>query len=189
MTSFWCFYCWLWPESLYQYSVSIFNFSQVFVSRVWKISQNFLKTEKARYLLCTKTWKAYFIPRFIIVPNWNKLWTNDHTMNILQGPRELFRCMGDSVKTLATMVGRRRKTKKNNRLKRPKAVPKNDIWTKIWMIQNLIFTILFLKNYLGHTTFLYSSTRPRGHHQSFFIIFRFPSRVSKPIKTSEKDQK
>ena len=81
------------------------------------------------------------------------------------------------------------KQKKNNRLKRPKAVPKNEIWTKIWMIQNLIFTILFLKNYLGHTTFLYSSTRPRGHHQSFFIIFRFPSRVSKPTKTSEKDQK
>ena len=39
MTSFWCFYCWLWPWLAYQYSVSTFNFEQVFVSRVWKTSQ------------------------------------------------------------------------------------------------------------------------------------------------------
>ena len=36
MISFWCFYCWFWPESVYQYSVSTFNFEQAFVSRVWK---------------------------------------------------------------------------------------------------------------------------------------------------------
>ena len=55
MTSFWCFYCWLWPESVYQYSVSTFNFEQAFVSRVWKTSHNVLKTQKAIYLLYRKT--------------------------------------------------------------------------------------------------------------------------------------
>ena len=55
MTSFWCFYSWLWPEPVYQYSVSTFNFEQAFVSMVWKASDNVLKTQKVTYLLRTKS--------------------------------------------------------------------------------------------------------------------------------------
>ena len=90
MTSFWCFYCWLWAESVYQYSASTFNFEQALVSKVWNTSHNVLKTQKVTHLFRSKLCKAYFIQRFIIAPNWNKLWTNDHTMNILQGRRKLF---------------------------------------------------------------------------------------------------
>ena len=46
-------------------------------------SHNVLKTPKAIYLFGNKSCKAYFILRFIIAPNWNKLWTNDHNMNML----------------------------------------------------------------------------------------------------------
>ena len=42
------------------------------------------------------------------------------------------------------------------------------------MIQNVF---IFWKYFFGHTTFLYSSTRSSGHHQSFFN-FRFFSRKS-----------
>ena len=66
----------------YQHSVSTFNFEQVFVSRLWKASHNFLKTQKEIYLFCNKSCTTYFIQWFIISPNWNKLWTNDQTMNI-----------------------------------------------------------------------------------------------------------
>ena len=45
------------------------------------------------------------------------------------------------------------------------------------MIQNLIFKIIFLKKFFGHTVFLNSSTRFSEHHQSFFK-FRFFSRES-----------
>ena len=90
MTAFWCFYCWLWPESLNQYSASTFNFKQAFVSRVWNTNHNVLKTQKVIYLFRNKSCKAYFIQRFIIASNWNKLWTSDHTMNILEGHRKLF---------------------------------------------------------------------------------------------------
>ena len=44
---------------------------------------NVLKTQKTKYLFHNKSSKAYFIQWFIIAPNWNKLWTNDHIMNIL----------------------------------------------------------------------------------------------------------
>ena len=47
------------------------------------------------------------------------------------------------------------------------------------MIQNLIFIeFFFWKYYYGQATLLYSSTRSNGHHQSFFLIFRFSSRKS-----------
>ena len=49
-----------------------------------------LKTQKVTYLFRNKSCKAYFIQRCIIAPNWNKLWTNDHTINILQSRRKLF---------------------------------------------------------------------------------------------------
>ena len=77
MTSFWSFYCWLWPHSVYKFSVSTLNFEQVFVSMVWKTSHNVLKTQKVSYLFRNKSCKAYFIQRFIITPNLNKLWTYD----------------------------------------------------------------------------------------------------------------
>ena len=168
MTSFWCFYCWLWPESVYQYSVSTFNFEQAFVSRVWKTSHNVLKTQKAIYFFRNKSCKAYFIQRFIIAPNWNKLWTNDHTMNILKGRRKLFYgggmggAGGGWVKMSATMVGQRQKIQKKNTSK-----------FKISYLE-----LFFWKYYYGHATLLYSSTRSNGHHQSFFLIFRFSSRKS-----------
>ena len=41
-----------------------------------------LKTQKVTFLFGNKSCKAYFIQQFIIAPNWNKLWINDHTMNI-----------------------------------------------------------------------------------------------------------
>ena len=40
-------------------------------------SHNVLKIQKAIYLYCNARCKAYFIQRFIIAPNWNKLWTYD----------------------------------------------------------------------------------------------------------------
>ena len=56
------------------------------------------------------------------------------------------------------------------------------------MVQNLRFGILFLKDYFGHITFLYSSAHPSGHDQNFFFQFQiFWQKVSKPTKTSEKD--
>ena len=74
MTSFRCIYCWPWPQSTYQYSASTFNFKEAFVSSVRKTSHNVLKNQKSRYLYRNKRCKAYFIERFIITPNWNKLW-------------------------------------------------------------------------------------------------------------------
>ena len=79
------------------------------------------------------------------------------------------------------------KLKTRHWLKRPKAVSKNEIWTKIWMIQNLIFEILVWKYYFGHKMFLYSSTHSSGHHLKFFLIFRFSSRKSQSLtKVSKK---
>ena len=49
--------------------VSTFNFKEAFVSSVRKTSHNVLKKQKARYLSCNKSCKAYFIQRFIIAPN------------------------------------------------------------------------------------------------------------------------
>ena len=82
-TQFWCFYCWRWSQSAYNFSVSTFNFEQVFHNRVWKTSDNVLKTQKAIYLLHCKSCEAYFIQWFFIASNRTKVWTNDHTMNIL----------------------------------------------------------------------------------------------------------
>ena len=89
MTSLWCFYCRLWSQSAYKYSVSTFNFEQVFVSRVRKTSHNVLKKQKAIYLYRNKSCKDYFIQRFIIAPNWNKLWTceNVSALNLLNPKR------------------------------------------------------------------------------------------------------
>ena len=71
MTSFRCIYGWPWPQSTYQHSVSTFNFKEAFVSSVRKTSHNVLQKQKARYLYVNKSWKAYFIQRFIIPPNWD----------------------------------------------------------------------------------------------------------------------
>ena len=71
MTSFRCIYCWPWPQSAYQYSVSTFNFKEAFVSSVRKTSHKVLKKQKVRYLYRNKRCKACFIQRFIIAPNWN----------------------------------------------------------------------------------------------------------------------
>ena len=82
MTKFWCFYCWLWPQSAYQYSASTFNFEQVFVSRVWK---NILKTKK-RYI-CFVIKVANKAQWFIFAPNWKKIMNKwpwyEHVMNII----------------------------------------------------------------------------------------------------------
>ena len=114
-----------------------------------------LKTQKVTYSFCNKCCKACFIKQFIIAPNWNKLWTNDHTLNILQGRRKLFYGGGGGgggVCVGVGGVGGRRgggvrlsknfghhgwpatKNKKKHWLKRPKAVPENEISTKICMI-------------------------------------------------------
>ena len=77
MTSLRCFYCWFWPQSAYQYSVSTCNFEQVFASRVWKTSHYVLKTQKVIYFFRNKSCKACFKQWFIIAPNWNKLWSYD----------------------------------------------------------------------------------------------------------------
>ena len=85
MASFRCIYCWPWPQAAYQYSVSTFNFKEAFVSSARKTSHNVLKKQKARYLSRNKSCKAYFIQRFIITSNWNKLWIFDNTsaLNLL----------------------------------------------------------------------------------------------------------
>ena len=46
------------------------------------------------------------------------------------------------------------------------------------MIQNLILGFFFRKYYFMHATFIYSSTRSSGHHQSFFFNFRYSSKKS-----------
>ena len=93
MTSFRCIYCWPWPQSAYQYSVSTFNFKEAFVSSVRKTSHNVLKKQKARYLYRNKSCKAYFIQRFIIAPNWNKLRIFDNTsaLNLLYESQVYYR--------------------------------------------------------------------------------------------------
>ena len=57
MTSFWCFYHRLWPQSSYQCNVSTFNFEQIFISRVWKTSHNVLKIQKLYICFVTKVAK------------------------------------------------------------------------------------------------------------------------------------
>ena len=69
MTSFRCIYGWPWPQSAQ--SISTFKFKEAFVSSVRKTSHNVLKKQKARYLYRNKSWKAYFLQRFIIAPNCN----------------------------------------------------------------------------------------------------------------------
>ena len=69
-------------QSAYQYSVSTFNFQQLFASRVWKTSNKVMKTQKAIYLFRNKSWKTYFIQWFIIALNW--IWTYVWTLNLLQ---------------------------------------------------------------------------------------------------------
>ena len=81
------------------------------------------------------------------------------------------------------MVGRRRKIKKKALAKTSYSnTPKKEIWTKIEMIQNLIFGINFLKKYFEHTMFLYLPTRYSGHHQSFFLISNF---VAESLKANK----
>ena len=95
MASFRYIYCWHWPQAAYQYSVSTFNFKKAFViSSVTKTSLKVLKKQKARYLSRNKSCKAYFIQRFIIAPNWNKLWIFDNTsaLNLLWIPSVLSFC-------------------------------------------------------------------------------------------------
>ena len=93
MTSFRCIYGWPWPQSTYQHSASTFNFKEAFVSSVRKTSHNVLKKQKARYLSCNKSCKAYFIQRFIIAPNWNKLRIFDNTsaLNLLYESQVYYR--------------------------------------------------------------------------------------------------
>ena len=95
MASFRYIYCWHWPQAAYQDSVSTFNFKKAFViSSVTKTSLKVLKKQKARYLSRNKSCKAYFIQRFIIAPNWNKLWIFDNTsaLNLLWIPSVLSFC-------------------------------------------------------------------------------------------------
>ena len=65
------------------YCSSSFNSEQVFARSVWKANHNVLKTEKTIYLFRNKSCKAFFMQWFIIAPYWNKLWTNEHIMNII----------------------------------------------------------------------------------------------------------
>ena len=51
ITSFRCIYCWLWPQSACQYSVSTFNFKQAFVISVRKTSHKVLKKQKAVFIV------------------------------------------------------------------------------------------------------------------------------------------
>ena len=95
MASFRYIYYWHWPQAAYQDSVSTFNFKKAFViSSVTKTSLKVLKKQKARYLSRNKSCKAYFIQRFIIAPNWNKLWIFDNTsaLNLLWIPSVLSFC-------------------------------------------------------------------------------------------------
>ena len=69
-----------------QYSVSILNFKQAFVSSVSKTSHNVLmKTKRKIFVSSHKSFKVDFFQRFIIAPNWNKLWTfgNTSAINLL----------------------------------------------------------------------------------------------------------
>ena len=61
-------------------------------------------------------------------------WTDDHTMNILQGRKKLSYGGGEGGrlrKNVSHHGWPTRKNKKKHWLKRPKAVPQNEIWTKI----------------------------------------------------------
>ena len=53
-----------------QYSVSTLKFKQAFVSSVRKTSHNVLKKTKCKIFVSShKSFKVYFIQRFIIAPN------------------------------------------------------------------------------------------------------------------------
>ena len=162
-------------QSQYISIVFLFLTLKRFVSRVWKTSQC-SETQKATYLFGTKSCKSSFIQQLIIAPNWNELWTNDHTMNILQCHRKFFHvedgglsknaghhgCLATN-KNLAHSLKQSPKTKFGQNFK----------WFKISYLE-----FFFWKYYFEHTKFLYSSTRSSGHYQSFYLILRFSNRKS-----------
>ena len=81
--------------------------------------------------------------------------------------------------------GRRRKTEKKSKqwLKHPKAVPqKRKFGPKYSDSKSHIWNYFFENILFEHTTFLYSSTRSSGHHQSFFLISDF---LAKSLKASK----
>ena len=70
----------------------------------------------------------------------------------------------------ATMDYKTKKKKKKEKyrwLKRSKMSLQSEIWSKIQMIQNLAFRILFLKYYFRHAAFLYSSAHSSGHIENY----------------------
>ena len=132
MTSFWCFYCRIWPESVYQYRVSTFNFKHVFVSRVYKISHDVLKIKKWHICFAIKVARSISFSGLSL--HWIEI--NFEQMIILwiyYKAVESFLIVGVGgwVIMSVSMFGQRRKTKKKHWLKRPKAVPKKEIQTKI----------------------------------------------------------
>ena len=104
----------------------------------------------------------------------------------ITGPYETFlwrggtRGRGGWVKMSVTMTGRGQKIKKKHWLKCPKAVPpKDEIWTKIKKIQNLIFGILFLKIVLrAYNVFIFVRT----FKGTFVFNVRISSRKSKNLQ-------
>ena len=60
MESFRCIYCWPWPQSAYQYSVSTFNFKEAFVSSVRKTSHNVLKKQKVSICIVIKVTRLFY---------------------------------------------------------------------------------------------------------------------------------
>ena len=82
---------------------------------------------------------------------------------------------------LATMVGRQRKInkqKKNTGWNALKHSPKTYFGPKYKCLKTSYLEFFFWKYCFGNATFLYWSTRFSGHHQLFFLIFRFSSRKS-----------
>ena len=55
------------------------NFVLWISSQLTNTCSKVITGKRAIYLFRNKSCKAYFILRFIIAPNWNKLWTNDNT--------------------------------------------------------------------------------------------------------------
>ena len=98
-------------------------------------------------------------------------------MNLIQGHRNIFSGVGGELSKNVGHHGwlvtkKNKKNKKKNWLKCPKAVPKNEIWTKIYMVQNLILRILFLKILLqASNTFIFIHKFQWTSSEFFLLLF------------------
>ena len=119
-----------------------------------------------------------------------KLWLTFYSLHfsdIITGPYEAFLWLNEGGGRLTKNIGHHGwpTTKiKKNWLKSLKQSSKSKFGPKYKWLKMSFLEIFFWKYYFGHTTFLYSSKRSNGHHQSFFLISDFLAESLKANKNN-----